>query len=81
MRKGKGDLEPAKLIRGFPPVQLKDTMLERDSGAGEQDRGLHRAEHGLCEERHADQIMGTHFTESFGGKLQIESHISETPIQ
>lgn len=51
MRKGKGDLEPTRLRGGLPPVQLNDIMLETDSGAGEQDRGLHRAEHGLCEHR------------------------------
>lgn len=51
VRKGKGDLEPTRLRGGLPPVQLKDTMLKTDSGAGEQDRGLHRAEHGLCEHR------------------------------
>lgn len=51
VRKGKGDLEPTRLRGGLPPVQLKDTMLKTDSGAGEQDRGLQRAEHGLCEQR------------------------------
>lgn len=49
MRKGKGDLEPTRLKGGLPPVQLRDAMLPTDSGAGEQDRGLHKAEHGLCE--------------------------------
>lgn len=50
MRKGKGDLEPTRLRGGLPPVQLRDAMLPTDSGAREQDRGLHKAEHGLCEE-------------------------------
>lgn len=50
MRKGKGDLEPTRLSGGLPPVQLRDAMLKTDSGAGEQDRGLHKAEHGLREE-------------------------------
>lgn len=50
MRKGKGDLEPTRLKGGLPPVQLRDAMLPTDSGAGEQDRGLHKAEHGLCEQ-------------------------------
>lgn len=49
MRKGKGDLEPTRLRGGLPPAQLRDAMLKTDSGAGEQDRGLHKAEHGLCE--------------------------------
>lgn len=50
MRKGKGDLEPTRLRGGLPPVQLRDAMLKTDSGAGEQDRGLHNAEHGLYEQ-------------------------------
>lgn len=50
MRKGKGDLEPTRLSGGLPAVQLRDAMLKTDSGAGEQDRGLHKAEHGLCEQ-------------------------------
>lgn len=50
VRKGKGDLEPTRLKGGLPPVQLRDAMLKTDSGAGEQDRGLHKAEHGLCEQ-------------------------------
>lgn len=50
MRKGKGDLEPTRLKGGLPPVQLRDAMLKTDSGPGEQDRGLHKAEHGLCEQ-------------------------------
>lgn len=51
MRKGKGDLEPTRLKGGLPPVQLRDAMLPTDSGAVEQDRGLHKAEHGLCEQK------------------------------
>lgn len=51
VRKGKGDLEPTRLKGGLPPMQLRDVMLETDSGAGEQDRGLHKAEHGLCEDK------------------------------
>lgn len=47
VRKAKGDFEPTKLIGGLPPLQLKDTILGTDSGAGEQDKGLHRTEHGL----------------------------------
>lgn len=60
MRKGKGDLEPTRLKGGLPPVQLRDVMLTTDSGAGEQDRGLHKAEHGLFEQINREELGQKH---------------------
>lgn len=62
MRKGKGDLEPTRFKGGLPPVQLKDMMLNTDSGPGEQDRGLHKAEHGLCEQRMRERSDQKHIS-------------------